>query len=278
MPEHGRVEELENDGLRFPVRDRGPLDGEVVVLLHGFPQRASSWSTVEPLLHAAGLRTLAPEQRGYAPGARPTRRRDYRLPRLAGDVLALLRRTGPAHLVGHDWGAAVAWWVAGEHPEQVRTLTSVSVPHPAAMVASLTSSDQLLRSWYMLFFQLPWLPERLLASRLGERMLARIGMDAGMVADFRRDVVATGALPGGLAWYRALPFTGPAGVRSPVRVPTTHVWSDGDAALARRGADLTAEHVDADYRLEVLRGVSHWIPEQAPERLAEIVLARARQD
>lgn len=272
-----RLTSYEHDGLTFDVRDSGPIDGEVVLLLHGFPQRASSWDRVADLLHGRGYRTIAPDQRGYSPGARPSRRRDYTLDKLVGDVVTLVRAVdaGPVHLVGHDWGAVVAWPVAAEHPDLVASLTTVSVPHPAAYLRSMLGR-QLLRSWYIGAFQLPAVPERILADPArSAKALRGMGMTREMVDIFREEIVEHGALTGGLNWYRALPLSHPRLTRGRVRVPTTHVWSDGDAALDRRGAELAERYVDAPYELVVLEGVSHWIPDEVPEVLAEIVCERA---
>jgi pimeloyl-ACP methyl ester carboxylesterase len=274
-----RLSTYRHDGLVFDVRDEGPLDGDPVVLLHGFPERGTSWRDVVPLLHEAGLRTYAPDQRGYSAGARPRRRRDYRMPLLVGDVVALLEGIGrPVHLVGHDWGAAVAWTVAGEHPELVRTLSAVSVPHPAAFFRALVSSAQGLRSWYMGLFQLPLLPELVARVPGGpfDVALRRSGMTADDVGRFRTEIVDEGALGGGLAWYRAVPLVSPGSTGRRVGVPTTFVWSDGDVAIDRRSAEHSADWVDGDYRFEVLEGVSHWIPTHAPEALAGLVLDRVR--
>ncbi|QZY30171.1 alpha/beta fold hydrolase [Nocardioides coralli] len=266
-----------HDGLTFAVRDEGPEDGPPVLLLHGFPQRATSWDAVTPLLHQQGFRTLAPDQRGYSPGARPRRRRDYAAEHLVADAAALAEVVGtPVHLVGHDWGSLVAWLLAGHRPDLVRSLVAVSVPHPGAFVESFRRSDQLRRSWYMAFFQLPWVPEKVLASPRGEGAFRAGGMTREMVARYRAEVVQDGALRGGLLWYRGMPFTRRRTLRRPVRVPTTMVWSDHDVALARTGAELTERWVDAPYRLEVLPGVSHWIPEEAPETLAALIAERAR--
>jgi pimeloyl-ACP methyl ester carboxylesterase len=271
-----RIRAFSRDGFTFDVLDGGPLDGPAVVLLHGFPQRASQWEGVSEILHRHGLRTLAPDQRGYSPGARPRGPRAYRMSELVGDTAALIERYGaPVHLVGHDWGAAVAWATAAAHPDVVRTLTTVSVPHPAAFVRSLMRSDQALRSWYMLAFQPPGAVE-LLARRAPHavgRFLKRAGMRDAEVARFREEIVEYGALPGALAWYRALPFAAGSSTGR-VHVPTTHVWSDRDTALARRGAELTADQVRAPYELRVLEGVGHWIPTRASDVLAEIVLER----
>ncbi|MEP6817242.1 MAG: alpha/beta fold hydrolase [Marmoricola sp.] len=275
-----RLTSYTNHGLVFDVLDEGPLDGPVVVLLHGFPQRATSWAKVTPLLHAEGFRTVAPDQRGYSPVARPRGRRAYRMGNLVGDVAALVDALGgrPVHVVGHDWGAAVAWSLASVRPDLVSTMTTVSVPHPGAMVRSFRSFDQLRRSWYLVFFQIPWLPELLLRRRrLAERAFGRAGMGPDALARYGAEMIEDGALRGGLGWYRAMPFSDPALLRAKVRVPTTHVWSDQDDALGRLGADLSASYVvGAPYRLEVLKGVTHWIPDEAPDRLAEITLARIR--
>jgi pimeloyl-ACP methyl ester carboxylesterase len=271
-----RLLRYRHDGLTFDVADTGPLDGDPVVLLHGFPQRSSCWRRVAPLLHAQGLRTYAPDQRGYSPGARPARRRDYRLPRLVDDVLALVDRIGrPVHLVGHDWGAAVAWAVAAQRPDDVRTLTAVSVPHPAAFLRAFGTSAQAVRSWYVAAFQIPFLPEIVAGGRWSDVQLRRMDMDEEARERFRREIVEDGALRGGLMWYRALPLVTPGHLTGTVRVPTTFVWSDRDPTIDRAGGLRTSDHVDAPYEYVELNGVSHWIPEEAPEQLAEAILARA---
>ncbi|MCU1669007.1 MAG: putative hydrolase or acyltransferase of alpha/beta superfamily [Blastococcus sp.] len=274
------MDSFRRDGLTFDVRDAGPPDGDPVVLLHGFPQDSTAWARVEPLLHRTGLRTLAPDQRGYSPMARPRGRAHYRLRELTDDVLALLDTAGldGAHVVGHDWGAMVAWALAAWHPDRVRTLTALSVPHPAAMAKAMVSSTQVLRSYYMVLFQLPVLPERALLARDGaalRRALSAGGLPDDVVDRYVRRMREPGALTAALAWYRALPLD----VRQPVgkvRVPTLHIWSTGDAFLSRAGIDATAGFVDAPYRLEVLEGVSHWIPELAPDVVADLITAHVR--
>ena len=264
------------DGLVFDVRDGGPADGDPVVLLHGFPQDSAAWTAVAGDLHAAGLRTLAPDQRGYSPGARPPGRTAYRLRELTADVLALLdaAELGSAHVVGHDWGGIVGWALAAWHPERVRTLTSLSVPHPAAMAKAFVTSDQALRSSYVALFQVPVLPERLLLAVGGEplrRMLLTSGLPLDAADRYVERMREPGALSAALAWYRALPLD----ARNPVgrvRVPTLHVWSTRDAALGRTATEQTRAFVDAPYRLEVLEGVAHFIPEIVPGQVAELVL------
>jgi len=272
-----RVTTVERNGLVLDVLDEGPIGGEPILLLHGFPERSDCWRSVAPLLHDAGFRTLAMDQRGYSPGARPRRRRDYRMSELLGDVRALAEEAGGrVHVVGHDWGAIPAWLMAIHHPELVATLTAVSVPHPQAFLASMLRSGQGLRSWYMLAFQLPFVPERLarVPGGLLDRQLLAAGMTREDVARFRSRIVDDGALSTALNWYRALPFGDPRLTRGRVEVPTTMVWSDRDVALGRWGVEHTADLVDAPYRFVELDGVSHWIPTQAPEALAEAILDR----
>jgi pimeloyl-ACP methyl ester carboxylesterase len=274
------MDSFRRDGLTFDVLDGGPADGEPVVLLHGFPQDRTAWDRVSPLLHQHGLRTLAVDQRGYSPMARPRGRAAYRLRETTADVLALLDAAGlpSAHVVGHDWGGIVAWALGSWHPDRVRTLSALSVPHPAAMARAMVTSDQGLRSYYMGLFQLPLLPERLLLAG-GGAVLRRMLLSGGLPEDAVERYVARmdepGALSAALGWYRALPWSGrdPVGT---VRVPTLHVWSTGDAFLGRAATEATADFVDAPYRLEILDDVTHWIPELAAKRVAELVTAHIR--
>lgn len=270
-----RLTEFRNGPHTFDVIDSGPLDGTPVVLLHGFPQRATSWSTVSEHLHAHGLRTYAPDQRGYSPGARPRSRFAYGMAALTSDVTALIDTIGTSvHLVGHDWGAAVAWSVAGNHPGRVSTLTAVSVPHPAAFVRSMLSSNQALKSYYMALFQLPFLPEWVLGSGGADGLLPRAGMTRDMVERFHREIVDHGSLRGGLGYYRSLLRVTPGQLGHKVSVPTTYVWSDRDVALGRKGAEMTEQWVTGPYELEIFEGASHWIPDERPAELAASIIRR----
>jgi pimeloyl-ACP methyl ester carboxylesterase len=264
--------------LTFDVIDAGPSDGPVVVLLHGFPQLNTSWNAVVDKLTAHGYRCLAPNQRGYSPGARPTRRREYRMTELVEDVRALIDAAGVdrIHLVGHDWGAAVAWGAAYEFSDRVVTLTSFSVPHPNAFVKGWVTSRQGLMSWYMYFFQLPWLPERLLlgADGRGTRALKSLQSGGQSRQAAERDVKAMlepGALTAALNWYRAMFLSNPTRAVGKISVPTMYVWSDGDIALAEKPARDTARYVVGEYRFEVLHG-SHWIPDEQPDVSAKLLL------
>jgi pimeloyl-ACP methyl ester carboxylesterase len=267
-------------GLTFEVRSGGPEDGEAVLLLHGFPQHSGEWDEVVPALHAAGLRTYALDQRGYSPGARPAAVDAYRIPELVADAAGVLDALGvpAAHVVGHDWGAIVAWALAARHPQRVRTLTAVSVPHPVAMGHALaTDLEQKARSSYIALFRKPGKAEKvLLAFRAAalRRLLGGVG-DAVRVGRYADPMREPGALTAALNWYRALTGADMKAV-GPVAVPTTFVWSDRDIAIGRTAAEACAGHVTGDYRFVTLAGVSHWIPDAAPAPLAEAILARVR--
>ena len=272
-----RTQSFARDGLRFRVAEWGPRDGPVVVLLHGFPETSSSFEAVGRGLAEAGCRVLAPDQRGYSPQARPTDRRAYRRAELVADVIAIAEQAGAGrfHLAGHDWGAAVAWAVAMEYPDRVRTLTSLSIPHPAAFRRAALSSGQGLRSWYMAFLQIPGLPEALIRTRNWRsfrRSLLRTGLPAVFADRYIEHLQEPGALQGAIAWYRGMrPFADSRPVR--VTVPTLLIWGDRDAYVHPKGVHGTAQLVSGPYRLEVLRGVSHWIPEEVPHRVVELMRA-----
>jgi pimeloyl-ACP methyl ester carboxylesterase len=278
------VEQLRRDGLVFDVTDTGPPDGAVVVLLHGWPQDRSAWQGVADRLAAQGLRILAPDQRGYSPRARPRGAAAYRMSELVADVLALVEASGAdrVHLVGHDWGGAVAWAFAERHPDRLHGLTVVSTPHHRAMAWALRHGDQALKSWYMLAFQLPLLPEAVLRLSLPE-LLRGSGLPEADVARYAARFRQPGAAGGGLAWYRALrPSVSDLLRRRPeqaapsaITVPTTYLWGSRDPALGRAAAERTAQWVSSDYRfVEVDAG--HWLPETHPDEVASAILARVR--
>lgn len=273
-----RIARYTHDGLEFDVLDQGPLDGPIVLLLHGFPERAASWSAVMDQLNEVGFRTIAPDQRGYSPGARPKRRRDYRVGALVNDVVALIDEIGaPVHVVGHDWGAMIAWVTAGRRPDLVSSLTAFSVPHPGSFMTALLTSRQILHSWYFAFFQLPVLPEKWMTrpGQRAEKWYEKSGMNADDLERTRTDVVDYGALPFAVTWYRGLPFSNPGIGRLRITVPTSMVWSDGDTFIGRSAIERAQQYVDARYTLTVLAGVTHWIPTQAPTEAAQAIIANA---
>jgi pimeloyl-ACP methyl ester carboxylesterase len=267
--------ELTVGNLVFEARADGPADGELVLLLHGFPQTSLSWRYQLGTLAAGGYRAVAPDQRGYSPGARPADVGEYRVERLVGDVLGFADALGVErfHLVGHDWGGAVAWQVAGRHPERLRTVTSVSTPHPGAFRRSIQEGEQRDRSSYILFFRSPEAePFFLDNDAAGLRALySASGLSDDAVDEYVRVLTQPGAMTGALNWYRAADLGLVEGL-GPITTPTMYVWSTYDPALGREAAEATAAQVEGPYRFEVLEEVSHWIPEQAPDALNALLL------
>jgi pimeloyl-ACP methyl ester carboxylesterase len=270
------VQRFARDGLTFDVTDEGPDVGPVVICLHGFPEDRHCWSGFIPPLTSVGRRVLAPDQRGYSPGARPRGRRAYTVEQLAADVLALADVAGAERfdLVGHDWGAVVAWELAARYPGRVRTLTALSVPHPRAFADALLRSRQLARSWYMLAFQIPRLPEWVLRAAGPERTVAgleRNGLDGGSARRYALRMVDPEAIAGPINWYRALPLD--LGHPTPaVACPTLMVWGEGDRYVTLAAVKRARRYVTGPYRLECLPGASHWLPSAAAEVVAPMVV------
>lgn len=248
-----------------------------VLALHGFPESANEWRPVAEILARNGVRVVAPLQRGYSPGARPTAVEDYSIELLAEDVLAVAEdlQLGAFHLVGHDWGACVAWWLAGHQPNRLTSLVAISVPHLGAFAEAIgTDPDQQERSAYFTLFREPGKAEDVLLAD-GARRLRAMFTDAvpeDLVTQ-HMDVVGTrDGLTGALNWYRAM-----RSYELPdVSVPTTFIWGDQDMAIARSGAEATAERMTGDYRFVPVSGGGHWIPEENPELVAAEVLARVQ--
>ncbi|MCU4183343.1 alpha/beta fold hydrolase [Acidiferrimicrobium sp. IK] len=263
-------------GLTFDVTDAGPEDGRVVILLHGWPEDRHCWDEVIPALAEAGYRVLAPDQRGYSPGARPKGRKAYKVDELEADILALADAAGAARfeVVGHDWGAAVAWALAGRHPERVRSVAALSVPHTQAFLGSMVRSTQALRSWYMLFFQLPVIPETLLSLGGGKALgavLARTGLDRSSAARYARRAAVASDMTTTLNWYRAIPFA-VAEKLGRISVPALFIYGSGDSFISAAAVEACGAWVSAAYRYEELPGAGHWLPEDRPEDVSRLLL------
>ena len=269
--------------LTFTARIEGPDDGEPVLLLHGFPQTSLAWSAQLAALAGAGYRACAFDQRGYSPGARPTDVDAYRSPELTADVIRVADALGMDrfHLVGHDWGGAVAWQVGGRHADRLRTLTVVSTPHPAAMGLALSGNlggDQAERSGYFEIFRAEGSENGFLAddAQFFRAVFAASGMPEGKGEPYVEALGTPEALGAALNWYRAADLSLVEGL-GPITVPTMYVWSTEDPALGREAAEATGRYVNGPYRIEVLDGVGHWVAEQAPDRLNALLLDHLAQ-
>jgi pimeloyl-ACP methyl ester carboxylesterase len=248
--------------------------GPPVVLLHGFPEFGYAWRHQLPALAAAGFRAVAPDLRGYNLSEKPPGYRNYTVQRIADDVEGLVAALGggPVHLVGHDWGGVVAWHMAMHHPELVDRLVVINAPHPAIFRREIRKPDQLLRSWYVYFFQLPRLPEWAIR-RNGfaalERIFRRDPVRPGAFTDvdvrrYKEAAARPGALTAMLNYYRAARLRRPRPV--PVRAPTLVIWGMRDEALSSRNLDGLERWVP-DLRVERLDDSSHWVMSEVPERV-----------
>lgn len=271
MPDHVTIPTAAG---KFDALEAGSPGEHGVLLLHGFPESGLQWQRQLDALAETGYHAIAPDQRGYSPGVRPERVTDYRMEELVGDVLAIADRVGWERfdLVGHDWGAAVAWSTAGAVPERVSTLSALSIPHPEAFGQALAHDpDQQRRSAYMRLFRSEDAERTLLdedAARIRELFEDRV--PAEHVTAYLERMRTPGALTAALNWYRAVRHSGAVGR---ITVPTLYVWSTEDSAVGSRAAEATADYVAGEYRFEVLEGISHWMSEEAPERVNELLLA-----
>lgn len=279
-PDPGLVHrEVDLGTVRLHVVEAGT--GPLVVFLHGFPEFWYSWRAQVEAVAAAGYHAVAPDQRGYNLSSHPTHVRDYRIDRLVEDVIGLLDHLGEPRcvLVGHDWGAMVAWMVAHDHPERVERLIVCNVPHPLRMLQGLTTARQLRKSWYIFFFQLPWLPERALGRdhfgaiarqmRREARHPERWPQDA--VSRYREAMARRGAR-GPIHWYRAALRDLPKVLLRLRRIecPVLVVWGRHDRHLGLELAAPPPRWVP-NARLEVL-DASHWLQHDAKDDLNSLIL------
>jgi pimeloyl-ACP methyl ester carboxylesterase len=283
---HGRRTSVEN--LSFRNGDvgllavaAGPKDGPLVVLLHGFPEFWYGWrKQIEPLA-TAGFRVIVPDQRGYNLSCKPSGLAAYALPELVSDVIAIADQLGQEKifLAGHDWGAAVAWSAALLHPQRIAKLVVLNVPHPSVMRKFLsTRPRQLLRSWYMFFFQLPWLPEAFFSAfnfRMGTRALLRSSragtFTAEDLAQYRIAWSQPRTIISMINWYRAL-FR--ARVKFPdktVRVPTRILWGERDAFLLAEMAHESLRYC-TNAELFTFANATHWLQHEEPARVSELLI------
>jgi pimeloyl-ACP methyl ester carboxylesterase len=259
----------------------GPPDGPVVVLLHGFPEFWYSWhKQIEPLA-TVGFRVIVPDQRGYNQSSKPHGAASYAISELTSDVLAIADQLGQERifLAGHDWGAAVAWSVALLHPQRIAKLAILNVPHPSVMRRYLnTNRRQLRRSWYMFFFQLPWLPEAAFSAfdfRLGIRSLVRSSRPGTFspddLAQYRAAWSQPGALTAMINWYRAAFRHRSKFPDSTVHVLTRILWGERDAFLLSAMAHDSLRYCDSA-ELYTFANASHWLQHEEPARVSELLI------
>lgn len=255
-------------GIEYQVTGQG----RPVVLLHGFPDSGRLWRHQVTALAEAGFQVIVPDLRGYGLSDKPSEVEAYSLPLLAGDVMAVLADAGVerAHVVGHDWGAALAWAIASLAPGTVDHLAVLSVGHPSTFRRTL---EQRQKSWYMLLFQFEGVAERWLTENNWANMIGAGHPDADQVV---ADLEANGSLVPGLNWYRANvgpeTWVGPPVQLPPVQAPTMGIWSTGDFALTEVQMTDSAENVAGPWRYERLDGPGHWMQLDAPDKVNALLL------
>lgn len=269
---------LEANGLTFTIDEAGTGD-KVALFLHGFPESRFSWRFQLPLLAALGWRAVAPDLRGYGDSSRPKATSAYKVENLTDDVAAIYDALGAKRrlLIAHDWGAIVAWVFAMRKLRPLDGLVIMNVPHPAVFSQAMRKGGaQLKKSWYVIFFQIPWLPEKMLTARRAEgvaRAFSGMAVDKSRFPDavldvYRANALKPGAMTAMINWYRAN-FAGglkpwSEADQPPIEIPTLMVWGEEDAAL---GIELTEGYGPyvKDFTLHRLPGVSHWVQQEAPE-------------
>ena len=284
-----RFFQVETGASQLHVAVAGPDDGTPVLMLHGFPDLWSTWAPQIPALVEAGYRLILPDQRGYNRSSKPEDLHGYTLEQLGGDALALLEAFGhadaQAHLVGHDWGAAVSWWLAENRPERFHTVTILNCP-PMKVLAKAARSDpkQIMKSWYILFFQVPWISEKVLGAGRGKRLVAalRKGSRRGAFSKpelecYRQAWAQPGAVRGMLSWYRAsaLSLKG-AGPSRQIPLPLTLLWGEQDIALR---SSLIEPRIARCDQAEVHRfpEAGHWVHRDQPDEVTQAILASFRR-
>ena len=260
-------------------------EGELVVLLHGFPEISPSWRHQVPALAAAGYHAVAPDLRGYGESDAPPDVADYALPKLAEDISGLIRARGAerAHLVGHDWGGSIAWVLASRMPELVSSLTILNSPHPIASAEPRQVPEQQQKAWYMLLFQFPGVAEEWLArddfANLRSFVFDTAAPGTFPAADrevFCAALARGGRLTAALNYYRAnIPpetWLKPPPDLPPVQVPTTILWGEADAYMSGVLLERSMQKVAGPLHVERLPGVSHWVQQEIPDRVNDLLI------
>ena len=275
--------QLPANGFTFRARVAGfdNSDGELVILLHGFPVTSAMWEPLLPALAQAGYRAIAFDQRGYSPGARPLESSAYTIDQLVGDVTAIADALGVEkfHLIGHDWGSAVGWNTVLSHPSRILSWTGLSIAHPAAFADALENDpDQQSRSGYFALFTTPLVPEILFTfNGLSVLNAAYSGMDQENIDEYLKVFAEPRALTSALNWYRQMNASreNGAAIQWNVSAPTLFIWGNNDAAVGRSAVDAQGQYMQGEYRVIELDG-EHWLMTSHASQIVPEVLKHLR--
>lgn len=275
-----------NGPIGLETRCAGPDDGEVVVLLHGFPECWNTWKAQIPALAEAGYRVFAPNMRGYGQSSKPSDVADYHVDELIKDVDAIRRYAGveKIHLVGHDWGAMVAWWFALNKPEQLASLTILNVPHPTVFLNTLKRKPlQILKSWYVFYFQLPYLPEITVPFGnffIFRNVLKRTSNQGSYTAEDIQTLIDHWKIPGTMRaqinYYRSAMRSQPVPPHGDtVQTPTRILWGENDLALT---VDMAHNSVSmlTEGELITYPDATHWLAHDKPKEVSLRILEHIR--
>ncbi|HEX6488348.1 MAG TPA: alpha/beta hydrolase [Candidatus Dormibacteraeota bacterium] len=279
--------ELEANGLTFRALADGPADGPVALLLHGFPEGAESWLPQLEILGAAGVRAVAPDQRGYGGTDVPEGIESYLMPNFFADIDGLIAALGveQVDLAGHDWGAIIGWQYTSRRQEKLRSWAALSVGHPHALrklVVEEQDADQLQRSSYIQLFNQQEVAERVLLEDDAQRLRAFYqGIFPRDIEDhFISDMQRPGRLTAALNYYRAnlnaKQFATWEPAPNPITVPTLLIWGTDDIALGQRQAELTGEYLQGPYHFAPLTGASHWLQHDRPDAVSSLLLEHVK--
>ena len=279
-----RTAMVDANGLTFEVDQCGD-GGRFALLLHGFPESKFSWRYQMPLLASLGYTAWAPNMRGYGKSSRPQGIAAYHIDSLVADAAALIDAAGAKEtlLIAHDWGAIVAWQLAIRKTRPLSRLIIMNVPHPACLARELRTWKQLRKSWYVFFFQIPWLPERILTTKSAEavqRAFSDMAVDksrfpVAVTDEYRRNALEPGAMTAMINYYRAAMRAGEAAMNpkpGAVDTPTLLIWGEEDTALDKATTLGTDAYVK-NLTLRYLPGVSHWVQQEAPEKVNAMIAA-----
>ena len=279
---------IETNGIRLHVAQAGSEENPLVILLHGFPEFSYGWRKQIPYLVDAGYRVWAPDQRGYNLSDKPDGLAAYSIDELAADVIGLIDAAGEkkAFLVGHDWGAAVAWWVAAKYPERLKKLVILNVPHHSVMRKNLLGNfAQLRKSWYMFFFQIPWLPEFLAKQqnwKMSVESLVKTSRRGTFTEEdllqYRQAWSQPKAYESMLNWYRAMLQKPPKRLASSrITVPTLLIWGAKDKFLGKEMAQPSIDRCD-DGQLVFIEEATHWVQHEEAERVNQFISSFLRDN
>lgn len=276
-----------NGPIGLETRHAGPTDGEVVILLHGFPECWSTWRHQIPALSEAGYRVFVPNMRGYGQSSKPSDVSDYHVDELIKDIDAIRRYAGVerVHLVGHDWGAMVAWWYALNKPEQLASLSILNVPHPTVFLGTLRKSPmQMLKSWYVFYFQIPYLPELTLPINnffffrdILKRTSNKGSYDEEDFRELQKHWRTPGAMRAMINYYRAALRSQPKSSNGDqIKTPTQILWGEHDLALTLEMARASEAYLE-NGTLTTYPDATHWLAHDKPEEISERLISHFRR-